>query len=276
MNLKSNRPNRRPAAHLLAATLGALLLVLQLCGCATCPPKDASSTSGHRTFNFHTDTLAYANELTWEYHFNTNGQWTAHKRVPKPDYTLHCFVVAHVAEQFFFHARFEPTRPRTDDKTYRRLIHKVVHARASTPAVAIPGYANLREFSAAHEWLLKAESGGAWRSYFQRGNWRMVFPFSREHQERTAAQFLEALQQGCLPIAHLVCFPQETINHAVLIFGAEKSPEKIRFTVYDPNNPEKPANLFFDRASRTFSFPSNNYFAGGPVDVYRIYYRWNY
>ncbi len=71
---------------------------------------------------------------------------------------------------------------------------------------------------------------------------------------------------------HLVRFPQLTINHAVIFFGATKTKNSIQFSVYDPNKPETPATLNFDRKSKTFIFPSNDYFIGGKVNVYEIYH----
>src|SRR6266540_2883380 len=50
--------------------------------------------------------------------------------------------------------------------------------------IVFPGYPSLRAFSEAQEALLKAELGGAWRCYFLRSHWRMVFPVWRAHQER--------------------------------------------------------------------------------------------
>ena len=49
--------------------------------------------------------------------------------------------------------------------------------------------------------------------------------------------------------------------------------ETIRFAAYDPNAPDAPATLSYDRATRTFTLPHNTYFRGGRVDVYEIYHR---
>jgi hypothetical protein len=206
---------------------------------------------------------------------------TTHWRQPKPEYTLHCFVVARAARQFFGHARFDPMAPKARTETYRKLIRKVVRRnprKISAPGkrVVIPGYANLREFSEAHEAALKAECGSAWESYFQRGHWRMLFPFSRRHQERMAEQLQVALAQHRPPIVHVVRFPSLTINHALLIFDCEETGEAILFAAYDPNVPEQPTALRFDGNSRTFSLPANQYFHGGRVDVYEVYHSVHY
>ncbi|MBI3877007.1 MAG: hypothetical protein HY300_13810 [Verrucomicrobia bacterium] len=135
----------------------------------------------------------------------------------------------------------------------------------------IPGFSDLHSFSETNAGLLKTECGGAWQSYFQRGHWRMIFPFSRRHQERMANQLVPDLKQNRPPVVHVVRFPSLAINHAVVIFDAQESEREVQFAVYDPNDPRQPATLTFDRASRTFSLPRNDYFAGGRVDVYEIY-----
>jgi len=257
------------------AFLFAMVLVI-LCGCASRRPF-----VGTRPFDFQTDSFAYPNDLVWEYHFDANGKWVHQRREPQPDYTHHCFVVARSARQFFENARFDPTQPVASEATYRRLIRRVVSVDPSHPLpdskkIVIPGYANLRDFSAAQEALLKSECGGAWQSYFQRGHWRMIFPFSRSHQERTAERLLADLKQNRPPVVHVVRFPQLTINHSVLLFGAKETVKEILFSVYDPNKPDSPKVLAFDRASRTFSFAGNDYWPGGRVDIYEIYRTWDY
>ncbi|MBI3851302.1 MAG: hypothetical protein HY298_13660 [Verrucomicrobia bacterium] len=255
-----------------------MLSVTLLSGCASSRPSSAVT---NKPFVFQQDTLAYANQLVWEYYFDPNGKWRSKPREPKPDYTHHCFVVARSARQFFQHARFDPAQPVADEATYRRLIRRVISEsprRYSTESekVVIPGYANLREFSQAQEKLLKAECGGAWESYFQRGHWRMVFPFSRAHQAKTAQALVEALKQNRPPVVHIVRFPQLTINHALLVFDATETETEIHFAVYDPNKPEKPTTLTYDRAKRTFDLPANDYFIGGRVDIYEVYRNWRY
>ncbi len=252
-------------------------LALTLIGCTTSPP----AVPGAGRFHFEQDTFAYANQLVWEYRFDEQGKWTSKPREPKPDYTHHCFVVARAAKQFFTRARFDPGRPAADVKTYRRLIRKVASTNPhrnlpDDEKIVIPGYANLREFSVAQEKLLKAECGGAWRSYFQHGHWRMIWPFTRRHQEKTAEELVNDLKQNRPPVVHLVRFPSLTINHAVLLFDCIETGPEIRFATYDPNSPAAPVTLTYNRAARTFSLPTNFYFPGGRVDVYEIYRSWCY
>jgi hypothetical protein len=148
--------------------------------------------------------------------------------------------------------------------------------RSDSDKIVIPGYADLRSFSAAQAPLLKAECGGAWQSYLQHGHWRMIAPFSRHYQEKMAAQMLGEVKANLPVVAHLVRFPQLTINHAVVLYRAIETDKEIQFTTYDPNKPAAPVTLIYDRASRTFEFAANDYYAGGRVDVYEVYRNWLY
>jgi hypothetical protein len=230
-----------------------------------------------RLFQLPADALAFANQLSSIYEFDpASGKMIQHARSPKPDYTLHCFVVVRTARQFFEHARFESNEPRSTPAEYRHLVRLIVaknpRSRSSdAERIVIPGYANLHEFSQDNEALLKTESGGTWQSYLQRGNWRMVFPFSRRHQTRTAERLVQELQKNRPPVVHLVCFPALTLNHALLVSGSKRTDDGIAFTAYDPNNPTALVQLSFRHATGKFHFPRTTYFAGGPVKVYEIY-----
>jgi hypothetical protein len=252
-----------------------LLLACLLCGCASPQVRPA------RAFDFQQDTFAYENELMWEYQYDADGKWTTHPRVPKPDYSHHCFVLARAAVQFFYHARFDSNAPIADEATYRQLIRRVVslNPRDKTPEaerIVIPGYANLREFTYAWEPLMKAECGGKWVSYVQRGHWRMIFPFSRKAQARMARQLQSELARQEPAVVHVVRFPQLTINHAMVVFDVREDEKQIEFIAYDPNQPAKPTVIIYERGSRRFVLPANYYFPGGRVDVYQVYHRWNY
>src|ERR1043166_4537472 len=82
--------------------------------------------------------------------------------------------------------------------------------------------------------------------------------------------------QGRPLIAHLVRFPQLTINHALVIFDAQETRPQIQFSAYDPNQPSQPRMLTYDSPTRTFLLPANDYFPGGRVDVYEVDHKWNY
>ena len=240
----------------------------------------ASAAAKTRRFEFDRDSFAFANELLWEYRFDsTTGKTTFAPRKPKPDYTHRCFVVARAARQFLYHARFDSDEPVAGEESYRRRIREIVSRNPHTPCepgreVVIPGYGSLRQFSRARERLLKSECGGAWQSYVLRSHWRMVFPISRRHQARTAENLAAAIRRSVAPIVHLVRFPSLSINHGMVVFGAAETVEGWRFDAYDPNETGKPTLLSFHAATRTFLLPANRYWAGGRADVIEIYRSW--
>jgi len=240
----------------------------------------SATASPLRRFEFDRDTFAFANELVWEYRLDPATQkMISRKNNPPPTYAHRCFVLVRSARQFFNHAWFNPSLSVADEKTYRRLVREVVSRNPRMPCapgqeIVFPGYANLREFSAARERLLKAGCGGAWRSYVLRSHWRMVFPISRAHQELTAARLLPALRRNFSPIIHLVRFPSLTINHGMILFDVAETATGVVFSAYDPNDSARPARLTFDRATKTFSLPQNRYWAGGELNVIEIYRGW--
>jgi hypothetical protein len=259
-------------------TSGLVLLVL-LVGCATTPGRGPVGKT--REFATRTDGFCYTNELVWEYHFDDQGRMTTQRRDPPPTHWQRCFAMSLAARQFFAHAEFRPDLPKPSQPDLEKLVRQVLdrgNRTFSAPdrRLVIPGYTNLWHLSTEQAALLKARCGKPWQAYVQRGNWRMVFPFSRAHQARTAGE-LEMLLVSQEPlVVHLVCFPELTINHAVAVFHATPTAETIEFQVYDPNIPGQTIPLTYDRATRTFHWPRSIYFYGGKVDVYRIYKGWCY
>jgi hypothetical protein len=239
--------------------------------------KTNLSETGVRHFEFARDSFAFANELVWEYQINVaTGKRALGSRDPKPEYAHRCFALARVARQFFYHAQFAADQPVAADEIYQQLVRAVIARNPRIPCkpdqqIIIPGFAGLREFSRAQENLLKIECGGAWRSYFLRSHWRMIFPFSRAHQTRTAAALAAALKKNRLPIVHLVKFPALTINHCIVLFGTTETGAGWEFESYDPNNAGEPERLTFDRVSQTFFLAANSCWPGGELNVSQIY-----
>jgi hypothetical protein len=233
-----------------------------------------------RRFVFERDSFAFANELVWEYHLDpSSGKMKFQPRQPKPEYSHRCFVMVRAARQFLYHARFEPQAAAADDTTYRSLVRKIMACNPRRPAspedqIIIPGFGNLRDFSTARSQVIKEEAGGAWQSYFLRSHWRMVFPISRQHQQRTAARLERMLQQGFSAVIHLVKFPALTINHGMMLFDVSPTATGWAFSAYDPNNPHQPTVISFDKAASQFSMSVNNYFAGGNLDIIQIFESW--
>jgi hypothetical protein len=239
----------------------------------TDPPSDHCA----RPFQFERDTFAFANELIWQYRFDpVTKAMTVSRNDPPPTYSHRCFMVVRSARQFLYHARFEPGLPMAEPGGYRRLIRQILcrnprRASAAPERIVIPGYDDLRALSRAHEALLKAECGAPWQSYFLRSHWRMVFPIWRGHQERIAQQLRQRVRHGSVPTVHIFRFPRITINHGLMLFGMVESERELQFEAYDPNLPAHPAQLIYDRARRSFSFPPNSYWPGGELSVIEIF-----
>ena len=242
--------------------------------------KQNSDETSARRFDFARDSFAFANELMWEYQLDaTAGKRTLRPRIPKPDYAHRCFALARVARQFFYHARFAADCPTASDETYRQLVRTIIARHPRKPCkpedqVISPGFAGLRDFSRAHEKLLKIECGPAWRSYFLRSHWRMAVLFTRAHQTRTAGSLVAALKQNRLPILHLVKFPAMSINHCIVLFAATETGRGWEFESYDPNNAGEPEQLTFDRSSQTFFLAPNACWPGGELNVSHICRSW--
>jgi hypothetical protein len=244
------------------------LSAILCCGCA-CP-------RGAERFDLQRDSFSFANELRWEYEFSNSGKVITRKSERPPEFSLRCFPLVRAAREFFYHAEFQPDLAKTTEENYREIVAEIMARNSRCPAkpgarIVIPGFSNLHEFSAEYPDLLKSQCGGAARSFFQRGNWRMVFPVTKSGEKKTAEHLLAELRQSRIPIVHVYRFPNTTLNHAVLIYAVEESPSDLTFVAYDPNDPGRPATLTFHRESRAFLLERNRYFAGGTVRVYEVY-----
>ncbi len=248
------------------------MLLAGLCGCASPQPGVRPAA-----FEFGRDTFAYRNELIYTYGADPKtGKLVMTRREPAPEYVSHCFGMVRVTRQFYDHARFEPSRPPPDEKECRTLVRRVLARSPSHPSppeerIVIPGYQDFHAFSQAQEHVLKDACGGAWRSYFLRSHWRVVFPFTRGHQQRMAQRLQRRLRERGALIVHVMRFPALTINHGLLVYAAEADADGVTFRVYDPNDALHPTCLRYDAAQRTFTLPPNEYWLGGRVDVTEIY-----
>jgi hypothetical protein len=253
------------------------VLTIALVGCLAGCAAGGGAGRARAPFAVPADTFAYENETTWDYRISPDGRqltWTP--RQPPPEVALRCGVMARAARQFWVHAVFVPDAPPVSRAEYEALAGEVLarDRRQKTPApdpVVIPGYADLNAFSIDHAVFLQSAVGGAWETYVQRGNWRMIFPFSQRHQQRTAETLLAEVQGGQPALVHVLRFPKVMLNHVVLVYGAEETADVIRFAAYDPNQAGTPIEVRYDRGARVFSFPRTEYFPGGPIRAYEIY-----
>lgn len=262
----------------MSRTLSALLALcaLLLAGCAS-PSPDAPS----RPFRFPADTLSFTNGTRWAYRLDpATGAQEHVRRADPPPYTLHCFPMARLAKEFFLHARFDPEGPVPDDAALRRAVREVVSRGPRGPGaggapVVVTGYADLWALSAARGEVLRAEAGGVWASYLQRGNWRMVLPFTRRQREREAVRVAGEIRSGRVAVLHLVTFPSLRLNHAVLAFGVRTVADGLEFEAYDPNRPGIPLVIRYREGAAEFRMPPTDYFVGGPVKAYEVYRGWD-
>src|SRR5262245_21890529 len=138
---------RRSLTSLRVAALGLLAAA-----CAAAPTAGASAT-GRARFDLEHDTYAFANLVRAERPGWNDG------------FANYCLIIARSASQFYRFARFAPDQPLASPEEYERLVHEVLgHSPWAAPAasadrVVIPGYSDLRAFSAAQERVIKAAFG---------------------------------------------------------------------------------------------------------------------
>jgi len=240
------------------------------------------SASAARKFCFERDTFAFPHELVWKYHFDSvTGAMTTYKADPAPTYYHRCFVLVRATRLFFDYARFAPELPPVDTESYRELIRKIIASNPRRPCadaerIVIPGFDGLRSFSQAHEALLKADCGAAWESYFLRSHWRMIFKVYGRFQEKMAAKLKRSVQTRGLALVHLFRFPRITINHGITLYAFTESTTSIEFDAYDPNIPEHPVKLVYEKDRRRFTFAPNIYWGGGELSVMEIFTKFPY
>src|SRR5437762_14002911 len=128
-------------------------LALVTAACAHAPGVSRPAAATVPAFDFVDDTFALANLIR--------------ARHPHAEhlYANYCFVMARGVRQFHQFARFDADAPRVGAEEYAHRVRAVVRhppwERPLPPAerVVIPGFANLRAFSAAEEAAVKAGLG---------------------------------------------------------------------------------------------------------------------
>jgi hypothetical protein len=261
--------------HSTKIILGALLSLLLIP--LTLQAYEAPTKPAPRPFRYETDTFAFANETVWNY---VNGAVLSESsRAPaqKRDYTRRCFVVTRASVQFWKFARFAPkAAPLPPDQLAARIRAVTDRSVWLSPLpreqrIVFPGYANLREISAADPSIFQANIGLGWPVYFRAGNMPIVAPVYRETEARLSDEILHDLQLGYPTIVWLYNFPNLSINHVVVVLGSGRDHNHVDFQVYDPNYTDAPKKLDYDTATRTFSYQPTFYFKGGAVDARAVY-----
>ncbi|PTY01680.1 hypothetical protein DB346_11655 [Verrucomicrobia bacterium LW23] len=261
----------------------------------------ASTAAPDRAFSPQRDTLAFCNETVWHYSDGkavsrpdpaAHGKGTAARPAGAESYNRRCFVMSRGVMQFWKFARFEPSRPKVSEKEYAALVRRVARIsvwRNALPRgerIVIPGYANLRAFSAAQGRAIRANLGLGWPTYFRPGNLALPFKPSAADQRRLAAELRAQLGRGEPAILWLANFPSLNINHAVIAYSVKDlrkggttsaaTPRDFQLAIYDPNlDPTAPGAaptlLRWNSAHGTFSFSKTFYFPGGPVSVRHVF-----
>jgi hypothetical protein len=246
-----------------------VLLALSTAGCASVPAMDAAvrEPAPPPLIRFGVDTFAFPNE-------------SRTKNRGKPDlYANYCFVMARAVTQFHRFARFEPAAPKLSSAAYEKRVARVVsHAPWEEPAppddrVVIPGYPSLYDLSRHEEDAVKAGLGSPFWTWVHWTNWRVVFPMPGAQQERVARETMAELQAGRVVQWLVTNFPTWELNHTVLAYEYRIGDNgAVLFAVYDPNDPNSPGLVVFDRAERRFVadrlFDTNR----GTIRAFRMYY----
>ncbi len=244
---------------------GYICVLALLTGCASVSPSSVAPPA--RAFAYPADTFAFANETVFAYR---DGAPVEDERSPGVRYSRRCFVMAAGAVQFWKFARFEPTTAPVSDRELARRIRQVVGRGTWLPElpadrrIVIPGYANLREFSAAKGVVLRANLGVAWTTYIQPRRYWMTFGPTRRHQARLNAELQDCLAAGQPVVLWLYNFPRMNINHAVVVYATGGAGGKFSYAAYDPNYTDRALTVTYDPARREFSFEPTFYFPGGP------------
>jgi len=253
--------------------LAVLVLAVLAAACAPAPARPAAIVAPDATsvpgFDFEADTFAFPNQIR------------ARNPGVRDLYANYCFVLARGVRQFHQFARFDPAAPRVEHAEYERLVRAVVARAPWHPAlppadrVVIPGFANLRAFSAAEEHAVKAGLGGRFWTWVHWTNWRVTYErLPPGHQGEVLHQVQDELAAGHLVQLLVTNWPKPELNHTVVAFGYRRHPGGVDLSVWDPNDPAAPGTVTFDGAQQQFWATRVYDTEPGTIRVFRMYYSW--
>jgi hypothetical protein len=248
-------------------------LLFALAVLAICRASAPAAAPTH--FDWRADTIAFSNDTALDYDIDASGRMTTRTRAKPALFSHRCFVLARAVLQFHKFARFAPAQPRATDAEYRALLLGLFRVpvwmpeRGPAQRIVFPGYADLNEFSRAHETLMKVTMGAWFPTYLRVGNWRMVGPFPRFGQSNASAQLTRGLDSGKLQAVYLTRFPK--MNHCVILFDYHRLPGGIRFDAYDPNYPNTRSWVDYDAKAQSFNFERRWFWPGGRINLMRVY-----
>jgi hypothetical protein len=259
------QPGRRVSPRTPLSLLAALLLP----ACATTgalPPLEPAPRPAGARFDLQRDVFAFANLVRAE-----------HPDRPV-DFANYCIAMARGASQFYRFARFAPADPPVSAAEYARRIGEVLGTSAWEPPwpperrVVIPAYPDLHAFSRAEEPTIKAAFGSQTGSMLHWRNWRAMFPLGPDHQERVARELrLEIDGDRPVPIMISNAPDPDELKHVVLVYDYRWMAGVLEFLAYDPNDPDNPLSLAFDRATRSFWTETLTYGPPGRIRAFRIF-----
>src|SRR2546425_12303702 len=249
--------------------IAAVALALVTAACAHAPARpDAARPPAASVpdFAFASDTFAFANLIR--------------ARNPHaPDlYANYCFVLARAVRQFHQFARFDAAASRVDADEYARRVRAVVsHAPwAPTPSpaerIVIPGYANLRAFSAGEERAVKEGLGSRFWTWVHWTNWRVTMPVPDGHQAAVLDEVVDEVAAGRLVQLLVTNWPKQELSHTVVAYGYRRQTDGVELIVWDPNDPAGPGAVLFDARHERFVASRVYDTRVGPIRVFRMYY----
>jgi len=245
-----------------------LALVTAACAHAPVSPAAAAAATSVPAFSFADDTFAFPNMIR-----------ARNPRTPEL-YANYCFVLARAVRQFHQFARFDPTAPRVETGEYVRRVREVTSRHPWEPPlppaerVVIPGFGNLRAFSAAEEAAVKAGLGPRFWTWVHWTNWRVTMPVPDGHQAAVLEEVLDELAAGRLVQLLITNWPKQELSHTVVVYAARPVTDGVELVMSDPNDTAAPGTILFD--TRHDRFVSSHVYdtSVGPIRVFRMYYSW--
>ena len=119
---------------------------------------------------------------------------------------------------------------------------------------------------------MKEGLGGPVGTWFHWTNWRVTMPVSKAHQAHVADEVARELEAGRLVQLLVTNWPIPELNHSVVAYRVEDRRDRLDFAVWDPNEPEGPGTLTFDRTAQGFWATAIYATRPGPIRVFRMYY----
>jgi hypothetical protein len=250
--------------------IAVVVLALVTAACAHAPASPAARTAATSVpaFSFGDDTFAFANMIR--------------ARNPRtPDlYANYCFVLARAVRQFHQFARFDPAAARVGADEYVRRVREVTSHDPWDPPlppaerVVIPGFANLRTFSAAEEAAVKAGLGSRLWTWVHWTNWRVTMPVPDGHQAAVLDEVLDELSAGRLVQLLITNWPKQELSHTVVAYAARSVTDGVELVMWDPNDPAAPGTILFESQRDRFMASHVYDTRVGPIRVFRMYYSW--